>query len=333
MDRCETAVRDIVNDAERKAVHRLVLFQLLVDRKDLIRCRILAAETIASADNDGIHPRAVVRRLDIEVKRLAERSRLLRAVEDGDLLYRLREILEEVLNRERTIEMNGEQTDLLALCVEVFGNLLRRLADRAHCDDDAIRIGRAVVVEEMVLAPRDLRHLRHCLFDKLRDSVIVAVDRLASLEVDVGVLCRTAYRRMIRVECTAAELIDCIPVEDLREIGIVHDLDLLNLMRGTEAIEEVDERNASLDRDEMRHGSEIHDLLYARLCEHGNARLTCRHDILMIAEDVQRGRCDRTCADMEHSRQKFARDLIHIRNHEQESLRCRIGRRECTGLE
>ena len=104
-------------------------------------------------------------------------------------------------------------------------------------------------------------------------------------------------------------------------------------MRGAEAVKEVDERNASLDGDEMRHGSEIHNLLHARLCEHGNARLACRHNILMIAEDVQRGRRNGACADMEHARQKFTRDLIHIRNHEQKPLRCRIGRRQCTCLE
>ena len=98
VDRGEAAVRDIINDTERETVHRLVLLQLLIDREDLIRSRVLAAEAIAAADNDGVHPRAIVCRLDIEVKRLAERSRLLRAVEDGDLLYRLREILEEVLD-------------------------------------------------------------------------------------------------------------------------------------------------------------------------------------------------------------------------------------------
>ena len=216
--------------------------------------------------------------------------------------------------------MNGEQTDLFTLCIEVFGNLLRRLADRAHRDDDAICIGCTIVVEEMVLTARDLRHLRHCLFNELRNGIVVTVDRLASLEIDVGVLCRTAYRRMIRVECTTAELINRIPVKNLRKIGIVHNLDLLNLVRGTETVKEVNERNAPLDRNEMRNRSEIHDLLHARLCEHSDTRLACRHDVLMVTENVQRGCCDCTCADMEHARQELARDLIHIRNHEQKPL-------------
>ena len=91
-------------------------------------------------------------------------------------------------------------------------------------------------------------------------------------------------------------------------------------MRGAEPIKEVDERNASLDRNEMRDRSKIHDLLYTRLCKHGNTRLARCHDILMITEDVQRGCRNRARTDMEHTRQKFACNFIHIRDHEQESL-------------
>ena len=125
----QAAVRHIIDDAERKAVHRRILLQLLVDAENLIRRRILAAETVAAADDDGIHARPIVRRLDIEIERLAEGTRLLRAVEDSNLLHRLREILEEMFDGERTIEMNGQQSDLLALCVEILRDLLCRLAD------------------------------------------------------------------------------------------------------------------------------------------------------------------------------------------------------------
>ena len=55
MNRRQAAVRYIIDDAERKAVHRRILLQLLVDGKDLIRRRILAAEAVTAADDDGIH--------------------------------------------------------------------------------------------------------------------------------------------------------------------------------------------------------------------------------------------------------------------------------------
>ena len=55
VNRRQAAVRYIIDDAERKAVHRRVLLQLLIDGKDLIRRRILAAEAVAAADDDGSH--------------------------------------------------------------------------------------------------------------------------------------------------------------------------------------------------------------------------------------------------------------------------------------
>ena len=55
VNRRQAAVRYIIDDAERKAVHRRILLQLLVDAENLIRRRILAAETVAAADDDGIH--------------------------------------------------------------------------------------------------------------------------------------------------------------------------------------------------------------------------------------------------------------------------------------
>ena len=106
MDRGKAAMRHVVLDAEGKAVDRIVLLQLLIDRKDLIRRRVLAAEAVASADDDGVHARAVIRRLDVEVQRLADRAGLFRAVEHCDLFHRLRQILEEMLERERTEEMD-----------------------------------------------------------------------------------------------------------------------------------------------------------------------------------------------------------------------------------
>ena len=138
---------------------------------------------------------------------------------------------------------------------------------------------------------------------------------------------------MIRIERTTTERLNGIPVKDLREVCIVHDLDLLDLMRGTESVKEVDERHTSLDGDEMRYRREIHDLLHTRLGEHGDTRLTCCHDVLMVAEDIQRGRGNGTRTDMEHARQQFTCDFIHIGNHQQKSLRRRVGRRQCTRLQ
>ena len=324
----ERRMRDIIVDGNREAVLRIVLLEFLVDREDMIGRRVLAAETIAAADDDRVHVGVVECRLDIEVERLADRARLLRAVEDGDLLDRLRQILEEMFERERTIEMHGKKADLFTLGIEIIHGFAGRLTDRAHGDDDALGILCTMIVEEMVLASRDLREICHGFLDKLRQRFIVLVGGFLRLEVDIRILRRTADDRMIRVQCACTELLDRIPVEEFRKIVKVDDFDLLNLMRRAETVEEVDERHAALDGDEMRDSGEIHDLLHARLTQHRTARLTRCHDIALIAENIEGGSRQSTGAHMEDTGKELAGNLVEVRDHQQEALRSRVRRRQ-----
>lgn len=198
-------MRDIVVNADREAILRRVLLELLEDGEDLVRRRVLTAEAEAAADDRRMHVGVVERCLDIEVERLAEGARFLRVVEDGDFLDRLRQELEEVLDGERTVEVDVQETDLLPLRIEVVDRLLDRLADGAHRDDDAVGILGAVVVKEMMLAARDLRDVGHGLFNELRQRIVEAVGRFTRLEVDVRVRRGAAQDRMVRIERAAAE--------------------------------------------------------------------------------------------------------------------------------
>ena len=53
---------------------------------------------------------------------------------------------------------------------------------------------------------------------------------------------------MLRIEGIATESVHSVPVKKLAEILVIPDFDLLNLMRSAETIEEMKERNSSLDR-------------------------------------------------------------------------------------
>ena len=331
--RRQARVRDIVVDADREAVLRRVFLEFFKDGEDLVRRRVLAAEAEAAADDRRVHVGMIEGCLDIEVERLAERTRLFRVVEDGDFLDGLRQELEEVLDGERPVEVYVQETDLLPLRVEVVDRLLDRLADGAHGDDDAVGILRAVVVEEMMLAARDLCEVSHGLLDELWQCIVEAVGCFTRLEVDVRVRRGAAQDRVVRVQRAAAEGLDGIPVEKLCEVFVVDRLDLLDLVRRAEAVEEVDERHAALDGDEMRDGREVHDLLDARLGEHGAARLACGHDILVVAEDVQGVGSECARGDVEDARQQLAGYLVEIRDHQQEALGSRVRRRQCTGLQ
>ena len=92
------------------------------------------------------------------------------------------------------------------------------------------------------------------------------------------------------------------------------------LMRCTETIEEVDERNGSLQRSKMRNGRKIHDFLHGARTEHGETCLAAGHHILMVTEDTERMTCECTCRDVEHTWQKFTGNLVHVRNHQEQTL-------------
>ena len=138
---------------------------------------------------------------------------------------------------------------------------------------------------------------------------------------------------MIRIQCTVTEFVKSLRIKQRTEVFIIHDLDLLNLMRRAEAVEEVDERNAPLDGNEMCNRREIHDFLNTCFSEHSAACLTASHDVLMVAKDVQGVRCKRTSTDVEDARKKLTGNLVEVRDHQKKTLRSRVRRRERTGLQ
>ena len=91
---------------------------------------------------------------NVHVERLAQRAGLLRAVEDCNLLGGSRDGRDQLVCTERTVQANLHEADLLAVCVHVVDNFLSNVADGAHRDDDAVSVGGAVVVEQLVVRCR-----------------------------------------------------------------------------------------------------------------------------------------------------------------------------------
>ena len=104
-------------------------------------------------------------------------------------------------------------------------------------------------------------------------------------------------------------------------------------MRGAEAVEEVDERRLAGERGEVGDGRKVHDLLDGALGEHGETGLAAGHVVGVIAEDVERVGGDGAGRDVEDARQALARDLVHVRDHEQKTLRSRVGGGEGTSAQ
>ncbi len=99
---------------------------------------------------------------------------------------------QEMFQRERPHQADLQHADLLALRGEVVDGLVDRFCAGAHDDDDFFGIGRAFILEELVLAADQLGELVHRVLHDGGASQVIRIHRLAALEVNVGILRRAA---------------------------------------------------------------------------------------------------------------------------------------------
>ena len=130
---------------------------------------------------------------------------------------------------------------------------------------------------------------------------------------------------MLWVQCVIAECLDSVHITHLSQVSIIPNSNLLNLVRSTEAVKEVNKWNLALDCCKVSNRSQIHNLLDVAFCEKCKASLASRHYVRVIAKDVQCMGCNGTCADVENTRELLAGNLVHVWKHEQEALRSGVG--------
>ena len=109
--------------------------------------------------------------------------------------------------------------------------------------------------------------------------------------------------------------------------------DLLQLVRRAEPVEEMEERHARLERRGVRDERQVLRFLHRRRREQREAGRAHRHDVAVVAEDRQRVRGDRARRDVEDRRRQLARDLEHVRDHQQQALAGREGRGQPAALQ
>jgi hypothetical protein len=126
---------------------------------------------------------------------------------------------------------------------------------------------------------------------------------------------------------------DEVVVDELPHRVVIDGLDRGHFVRGAEAVEEVNERHPAAQRCGMGHQCHVVGLLHRVGAQHRGARLPRRHHITVIAEDAQRMGGDRAGRHVDHRRCQLAGDLVHVRDHEQQSLRGRECRPEGPGLQ
>ena len=143
--------------------------------------------------------------------------------------------------------MYRKEARLFAVGVQVIDGFLRGIAEGAHGNDHVFRIRCAVIREGMVFTARHFKDLLHVFFDNIRQGFVVLVLYFLLLEVDVTVFQGALQGRMIRCRTAVTEGFDSIHIHQFSQIVVIPGFDLLNFVRRTEAVEEIEERYTALD--------------------------------------------------------------------------------------
>ena len=183
-----------------------------------------------------------------------------------------------------------------------------------------VSISCSIVVEKLVICTDLSINLVHVLLNNCRKCIIIWVTCLSCLEEDIRVLSRTSLAWMVRVKSMITECLDSIHISHILQVFIIPCLDLLDLMRSTESIEEVDKRNFAFDCSKMCNRSQVHNFLYRRLAKHCTTSLTTGHNVGMISENRKCVRSKCTGRYIEYTRELLTSDFIKVRDHQQQTL-------------
>ena len=230
-----------------------------------------------------------------------------------------------MLCTERTVKPYLYHTDLCAVFVKIVNRFLNRVANAAHCNDNMLCVSRAVVVEQLVIRSDFFVYLVHVIKADFGNGVVIFIVCFLCLEENIGILRRAALRRVLGIQAAAPESVNRVKIKHIRKLLVVPAFNLLIFVRCSEAIEEMQKGNARFNRCQMSNRSEIHSLLRVNRAKHCISRLPAGINILMIAENRKCVRRKCACRNIDNRRQKLTGNFVHVRNHQQKSLRSRVG--------
>ena len=326
-------VGHVILDADGEVVLGLLQQQIVEHGLQLGGGGVLAGQAIASGEDQGAVRLVDIGGADVLIQGLADGTGFLHTVQHGDALHGLGHGGHQVLAGEGTEQVHLQEAHLLTLGVQIIDDLLGAAGHAAHGHDDALCVRRAVIVEQVIFPARQAADLGHVVLHHVGEVGIVGVVGLPQLEVDIGVIHQGAHPGILGVQGVGAESGQGLVIHQLGVFVIAQHIDLLDLVAGTEAVEEVQEGDPGPDGRQMGHGGQVCGLLDAAAGEHGKARLAAVHHVAVVAEDGEGVGAHGAGRHMQHAGQTLAGDAVHGGDHQHQALGGGEAGGQSTGLQ
>mmetsp|Transcript_36539 Transcript_36539/g.79097 ORF Transcript_36539/g.79097 Transcript_36539/m.79097 type:complete len:607 (-) Transcript_36539:643-2463(-) len=282
-------VGNVISNADCESGLGSLLHQVLVARDHHVGGELLGAQAIAATDADDlVASHDVEGGRDLAEERLALGARLLGAVQDANTLRGGRECSQESLRAPWAEQTDLQDADLLTLLDQVGGSLTAGHSSTSHDDDHILGLWMTIIPVESEAVAGLLFHQSGLLLEARDERLVVAVASLAGLEEDVGTLGLALHVGVPGVQGGLVVGLDGLPVDHALDGVVVEQFDLVDFVTGSEAIEEVLDRDTALHGHQMRDEGVVLNHLYCLGCEHGPTGGSASHDITVVAEDGKR---------------------------------------------
>ena len=233
----------VINDTNREVVLWLWHFKVVEYGDDFGRCRIRRAKTVTTTDNNRLAWIVIKCTLNIKIQGLTFCSRFFRTIKNCNTFYCSRDGFADSFDRERTIQMDRNHTNFLALLNKIVDSLASRLCGRTHQDNDVLCIFCTIIVEQVILTTSNLGNLTQILLYDSWNTIIVLIGSFTMCKESLRILCRTTGYRTLWSKRTITELLNKFRIYKRSNVFHAHLFNLMILMRSTETIEEVDKWN------------------------------------------------------------------------------------------
>ena len=142
--------------------------------------------------------------------------------------------------------MNLNHTNLFATCVKKINCFLNSIANRAHSNNYSVGILCAIVVEKLIIGTELFINHIHIHLGCCNSVIIILIASLSVLEEYITVFGRATKNRSFRIERSCTECLNIIHIHHRFEFIIIPNFNLLNFVRSTESVKEMQKRHSAL---------------------------------------------------------------------------------------
>ena len=323
----------IIVDADGVVVGWSRLFHVFVHGHDLGRSGILAGQAEAA----GIHRKIAAVFLqdgaDIFIERFPGSSRFLGPVQYRHSFDGGRQSLQQILDRERPIQMDIQIAHFLSLLPQVINSFCRGFRHAAHADEDQLRFRIAVIIHTVVFFSGKGADFLHIAFYNGWQRIIIWIHSFPALEISICIQTRSPQQGPFRIQAPLPEFFQFLPVHQLGQILEIQHIDFLDLVTGPEPIEEMEKRHMAFDGGQMGHSPHVHAFLHAGRSQEGKTGLPAGHHIGMFCENGNVVGGHIPGSSMDHRRLQLPSDPVHGGDHEHHALTGGIAGGQAPGIQ